>query len=98
MRGCKSTCRWVMKVPRLYRKALLLVLCGLLASGCSLISAPEVTSTLAVAPSATVTAFPSPASSIDRGDVNLAHLNFLVEDVDIAGQPMAISHIYSEYR
>ncbi len=32
-----------------------------------------------------------------RGDVNLAHLNFLVEDVDIAGQPMAITHIYSEY-
>jgi hypothetical protein len=27
----------------------------------------------------------------------LAHLNFLVEDVDIAGQPMAITHIYSEY-
>src|SRR5215217_8254929 len=31
-----------------------------------------------------------------RGDVNLAHLNFLVEDVEIAGQPMAITHIYSE--
>ncbi len=32
-----------------------------------------------------------------RGDMNLAHLNFLVEDVEIAGQPMAITHIYSEY-
>ena len=31
-----------------------------------------------------------------RGDVNLSHLNFLVEDVTIAGQPMAITHIYSE--
>src|SRR5439155_11542978 len=31
-----------------------------------------------------------------QGDVNLSHLNFLVEDVEIAGQPMAITHIYSE--
>ena len=29
--------------------------------------------------------------------VNLQHLNFLVEDVTIAGQPMAITHIYSEF-
>ena len=36
------------------------------------------------------------ASAAARGDVNLAHLNFLVEDVEIAGQPMAITHIYSE--
>lgn len=35
-------------------------------------------------------------SSAARGDVNLSHLNFLVEDVTIAGQPMAITHIYSE--
>ena len=86
-----------MRLRWLRHKALLLFLCGLLASGCSLISAPEVTSTLAVAPAATATAIQSPANSIDRGDVNLAQLNFLVEDVDIAGQPMAITHIYSEY-
>jgi hypothetical protein len=86
-----------MRLRWLRHKALLLFLCGLLASGCSLISAPEVTSTLAVAPAATATAIQSPANSIARGDVNLAQLNFLVEDVDIAGQPMAITHIYSEY-
>ena len=38
----------------------------------------------------------TPGSAM-RGDVNLSHLNFLVEPVDIAGQPMAITHIYSEY-
>ncbi len=38
----------------------------------------------------------APAAPVARGDVNLAHLNFLVEDVTIAGQPMAITHIYSE--
>jgi hypothetical protein len=38
----------------------------------------------------------APAAPVNRGDVNLAHLNFLVEDVTIAGQPMAITHIYSE--
>src|ERR671916_189409 len=38
---------------------------------------------------------PTPGPAV-RGDVNLAHLNFLVEDVEIAGQPMAITHIYSE--
>jgi hypothetical protein len=46
---------------------------------------------------ATDSALETPAGNIERGDVNLAHLNFLVEDVDIAGQPMAITHIYSEY-
>lgn len=39
---------------------------------------------------------PRPQTGGQRGDVNLAHLNFLVEDVKIAGQPMAIIHIYSE--
>ena len=78
-----------MKLRWLCNKTLLLLLCGLLASGCSSISAPEVTSTPAVAV--------APASSIDRGAINLAHLNFLVEDIEIAGQPMAITHIYSEY-
>ncbi len=77
-----------MKLRWLSDKALLLV-CGLLASGCSSVSAPEVTSTAAVVR--------APASSIDRGAINLAHLNFLVEDIEIAGQPMAITHIYSEY-
>ncbi len=86
-----------MKLHWLCHKALLLFLCGLLASGCSSISAPEVRSTPTVAMAATATAIQSSANSIDRGDVNLAHLNFLVEDVDIAGQPMAITHIYSEY-
>ena len=38
----------------------------------------------------------TPISGIARGDVNLSHLNFLVEDVEIAGRPMAITHIYSE--
>ena len=88
-----------MKLRSLYDKARLLLLCGLLASGCSAISAPEVTSTpaVAVAPIATASTLQSPAISIERGDVNLTHLNFLVEDVEIAGQPMAITHIYSEY-
>ncbi len=38
----------------------------------------------------------SPGAGSLRGDVNLSHLNFLVEDVEIADQPMAITHIYSE--
>jgi len=41
--------------------------------------------------------FGSTALKAERGDVNLDHLNFLVEDVEIAGQPMGIIHIYSEY-
>ena len=39
---------------------------------------------------------PTSVAGLLRGDVNLSHLNFLVEDVEIAGQPMAITHIYSE--
>jgi hypothetical protein len=75
------------------------LLCGLLASACGLISAPtpNPTSTPEPALAATATAVPTPIGNLDRGDVNLTHLNFLVEDVDIAGQPMAITHIYSEY-
>jgi len=38
----------------------------------------------------------TPGAGSLRGDVNLSHLNFLVEDVEIDGQPMAIAHIYSE--
>jgi hypothetical protein len=50
-----------------------------------------------VVTTATATSLNAPAVSTDRGDVNLSHLNFLVEDVEIAGQLMAITHIYSEY-
>ena len=81
-------------------KAFLLLLSGLLAVGCGLISTPEVTPTdpPAVVLAATATAAVAPEGTlVERGDVNLAHLNFLVEDVEIAGQPMAITHIYSEY-
>jgi hypothetical protein len=78
-----------------------LLFCGLLASACGLISAPEAipTNPPGMALAATPTAIQAPADNVDveQGDVNLAHLNFLVEDVDIAGQPMAITHIYSEY-
>ncbi len=75
------------------------LLCGLLASGCGSISAPKPTPTdlSGVALAVTATAIEAPAANADRGDVNLTHLNFLVENVDIAGQPMAITHIYSEY-
>jgi len=75
------------------------LLCGLLASACGLITAPTPSPTKAPGPTlaATATAVPAATGNMDRGDVNLTHLNFLVEDVDIAGQPMAITHIYSEY-
>ena len=88
-----------MKLCRLPQKLLLLFLCGVLASGCSSTSAinPTATNSAAQILSVTATAIESPTESVDRGDVNLSHLNFLVEDVDIAGQPMAITHIYSEY-
>src|SRR5688572_129790 len=87
----------VTKLRWLLHEALLL--CGLLAAGCSLISAPEAaaTATPGVTLAAPAPAIEAPADNVDRGDVNLTHLNFLVEDVDIAGQPMAITHIYSEY-
>jgi hypothetical protein len=71
----------------------LLLLCALLGSGCRWTASPGPTPPASI-PAAATTA---PAGSLDRGDVNLAHLNFLVEDVEIAGQPMAITHIYSEY-
>jgi len=89
-----------MKLRWLCREAILLFLCGLLAAGCGLISAPEVplTDPPGVALAATATAVEPPAGRVlERGDVNLTHLNFLIEEVDIAGQPMAITHIYSEY-
>src|SRR5919109_639323 len=88
--------RWVMNL-RWLRHGILL--CGLLASACGLISAPEATSTSPprVALTNTAIAVDASAVKVDRGDINLAHLNFLVEDAEIAGQPMAITHIYSEY-
>jgi hypothetical protein len=89
-----------MNLRRLRYKAFLLLLSGLLAAGCGLISTPEVTPTdpPAVVLAATATAVEAPeATVVERGDVNLAHLNFLVEDVEMAGQSMAITHIYSEY-
>ena len=50
-----------------------------------------------VLPSGTESAGPTAGTRAVRGDINLFHLNFLVEDVTIAGQPMAITHIYSEF-
>ena len=83
---------------RWQRKAFLLFLCGLFAAACGGSSAPEVTPPQEVTLAATATTFEAPAFRVEeRGDVNLAHLNFLVEDVEIVGQPMAITHIYSEY-
>src|SRR5437868_121480 len=65
----------------------------------TLTSAPQgkAGATSSVLPSGTESAGPTPGASATRGDVNLSHLNFLVEDVTIAGQPMAITHIYSEF-
>src|SRR5687768_10642055 len=88
-----------MKLRWLRQSVLFLFLLGLLASGCSAVSVPTAPSTNppAATLAATTTAVDAPTGSLERGDVNLTHLNFLVEDVDIAGQPMAITHIYSEY-
>jgi Carbohydrate family 9 binding domain-like len=76
----------------------LLLLIVILGSGCgrNTGSEPIPTNTSKAIPTAISTAPVTPAGSYDRGDVNLSHLNFLVEDVEIAGQPMAITHIYSE--
>jgi hypothetical protein len=88
-----------MKLRWLHHHALLIFLCGLWASGCGLSPAPAVTPTNSpgVALAATPTVITAPADNVVRDNVNLTHLNFLVEDVDIADQPMAITHIYSEY-
>jgi len=51
-----------------------------------------VTGCAPVRPSLTTTPAPMHA-----GLVNLAHLNFLSESVEIKGQPMILTHIYSEY-
>ncbi len=76
----------------------MLMLIVILGSGCGRNpgSEPIPTNTSKAVPTAISTAADTPASGFSRGDVNLTHLNFLVEDVDIAGQPMAITHIYSE--
>src|SRR5215216_2006753 len=96
MQGYKPTYRWVMTLRWLRHGV---VVCGLLASACGLVSTskPAPTSHPGVALAVTATVIEAPTGSLDRGDVNLTHLNFLVEDVDILGQPMAITHIYSEY-
>src|SRR5215216_3987300 len=71
----------------------LLLICALFISGCG-VTPTSVPSLIPTTPSK-ITETPLARSS--RGDVNLSHLNFLVEDSEIAGQPMAITHIYSEY-
>jgi hypothetical protein len=87
----------VKKLCRLIHGALLF--CVLLASGCGSNHAPNtpLINTPGLALAITATAVETPVRIVERGDVNLGHLNFLVEDVEIAGQPMAITHIYSEY-
>src|SRR4030042_5649487 len=76
----------------------LLMLIVILGSGCGRNhgSGTTPTSTSKTATTTISTSADTPVSSFDRGDVNLTHLDFLVEDIDIAGQPMAITHIYSE--
>lgn len=76
-----------------------LLLIVLLGSGCGRVPGPgpNPANTSGAVPTAISTAAGIPVGSFGRGDVNLTHLNFLVEDADIAGQPMAITHIYSEY-
>jgi hypothetical protein len=84
-----------MKLVSVRRGLLLLVI--LLGSGCGRISRQNpILSTVSI-PTATSSIAQTPTASFNRGDVNLSHLNFLVEDAEIAGQPMAITHIYSEY-
>jgi hypothetical protein len=76
----------------------ILLFCGLCLSGCGRIFGlgPNPSNTSRSVPTVLSTAAGTLTGSFDRGDVNLSHLNFLVEDVDLAGQPMAITHIYSE--
>src|SRR5574341_2058568 len=71
MQGGKPTYRWGMKLRWLPHKALLLFLCGLLASGCGLNFAPEVTPTHPpeVALAVTATAIKASGGNVDRGDV-----------------------------
>ncbi|HLO16334.1 MAG TPA: hypothetical protein VK206_15990, partial [Anaerolineales bacterium] len=85
-----------MKLRRMCHAVLLL--CTLLTSGCGLLSAPEAMATTTPGGNLASTAISiQTPTGLDRGNVNLSHLNFLVEDAEIAGQPMAITHIYSEY-
>jgi uncharacterized protein YyaL (SSP411 family) len=77
----------------------MLLVCLLLGSGCAwpFKPAPVPANASGVVPAATSIATGVLMDGFVRGDVNLTHLNFLVEDASIAGQPMAITHIYSEY-
>lgn len=68
----------------------------LLLAGCNPF-APEPAAPTPLPPVAGATVLPGATPGSDRSPINLQHLNFLVEDVTIAGQPMAITHIYSEF-
>src|SRR5689334_8841892 len=90
---------------KLARWAAALLLVNLMLTGCDLFGGTAPTPQPAgpsPAPGPSPTAAPTsaaqtPAVSGSLGSANLQHLNFLVEDVTIAGKPMAITHIYSEY-
>jgi hypothetical protein len=88
-----------MELRRLGRGVLIIT--ALLGSACRLSPASSVPTAAnavgGITPTGTSALASTPVVSPSRGDVNLTHLSFLVEDVDIAGQPMAITHIYSEY-
>lgn len=57
-------------------------------------AAPEQTPVAATGVAEEVT--PAPPEEMSDGVVNLAHLNFLSEEVEIAGQPQLLTHIYAE--
>jgi hypothetical protein len=86
----------MMKLDRLSSSILLII--AIIVAGCGRISEretnPRDNPTDVITPMRTTAG--NPTNDINRGDINLTHLNFLVEDVTIAGQPMAITHIYSE--
>lgn len=79
---------------RAFLMSSLFALAGVIA-GCRVAPTPT------PAPAATPTVSPAPAATprptLRHGLVNLAHLDFLTEDVELGGAPAAIVHIYSEY-
>ena len=70
------------------------VMLALLVSGCR--PATRTTTAAATTTTTTTTTTTATAVAMAGGLVNLAHLNFLSEEVNIAGQPMLLTHIYSE--
>jgi hypothetical protein len=58
-------------------------------------AAPPDQPTASAAPAAAPTAAPTPEPLAD-GLINLTHLNFLSEEVVIGGEPVILTHIYSE--